>query len=136
MRYALGPLGLALAGSLLLTVPGPAKADPDYDRCIDESRESEFDACGSAWVEREDQRLNAAWRELLPLVENAEDRQALVAEQRAWIAFKDQSCNFLYTDRWGSMGPRILFPRCRAGVVAARTAQLREAREAIDPSAQ
>ena len=137
MKHAKGFAGLAIAGGLLLVVPGHAKADPAYDRCIDEARDdTQFAACGDQWVEREDRSLNAAWRELLPLVENPADHEALVAEQRAWIAFKDQSCNFLYSEYWGALGRQAYFPRCRAAVIAARTAELRESREMIDPPAQ
>ena len=120
---------LLTAGSLFVLV-APAGADPEYDRCIGDSRESEFAACGAAWVEREDGRLNAAWRELLPLLEG-EERAALVAEQRAWIAFNENSCDYLYTDRWGTIGRNNWYPRCRADIIIARTAQLRDLRARI-----
>ena len=117
---------LLAAGSLCILVESAA-ADPDYDQCIDDSREREFAACGVAWVEREDRRLNAAWRELLPLLEG-DERAALVAEQRAWIAFNENSCDYLYTDRWGTIGRNTWYPRCRADIIIARTAQLRDLR--------
>jgi uncharacterized protein YecT (DUF1311 family) len=119
-----------LAAGSLFVLSGAAEADPEYDRCIDDSRESEFASCGAAWVQREDGRLNAAWRELLPLLEGVE-RGALVAEQRAWIAFNENSCDYLYTDRWGTIGRNTWYPRCRAAIIIARTAQLRDLRAQI-----
>ena len=117
---------LAVAASLFL-VPREAAADPEHDRCIDEARNgSEFRACGFAWIDREDARLNAAWRELLPRFEGRDsERAALVAEQRAWIAFKDQSCDFFWSESWGMIGRDTWYAHCRAGVIATRTAQLR-----------
>ena len=101
------------------------QADPEYDACIENSRESEFQACGFAWLEREDRRLNAAWGDLLRHFEGQE-RAALIAEQRAWITFKDQSCNFFWSEYWGTVGRNNWYPQCRAAVIIARTAQLRE----------
>ena len=129
MRGPILPALLASAGSLFL-LGGEARADPEYDSCIAESRESEFAACGAAWVEREDRRLNAAWRALLPLVEGRE-RDALVAEQRAWIAFNDQSCDYFYSEIWGTIGRNNWYPQCRADIIIARTRQLDDIRERI-----
>ena len=125
---------LAVAASLFL-LPREAAADPEHDRCIDEAHtNSEFRDCGFAWIDREDDRLNAAWRELLPRFEGMDqERAALVAEQRAWIAFKDQSCDFFWSEAWGSIGRDTWYAPCRAGVIATRTAQLRElARQLAD----
>ena len=123
-------LGLAAVASLSF-IAAPARADPEYDSCIDDSRESEFAACGAAWVTREDRRLNEAWRALLPLVEGTE-REALVAEQRRWVAFNENSCDYFYSEIWGTIGRNTWYPDCRAAVIIARTAQLRDIKARID----
>ena len=47
----------AMAAMAMLFPAAPAQADPEYERCIDNARESGFGACGAAWEEREDRRL-------------------------------------------------------------------------------
>jgi uncharacterized protein YecT (DUF1311 family) len=129
MRRLFG-LGVMAVLSMFVAA-APAQADPEYDQCIDESRESEFGACGAAWEEREDRRLNEAWRALLPLLDGRE-RAALVAEQRAWIAFNTNSCDYFYSEIWGTIGRNTWYPRCRADILIARTVQLREIKARID----
>ena len=129
MRRLFG-LGAMAALSMFVSA-APAQADPEYERCIDEARESEFGACGAAWEEREDRRLNEAWRALLPLLDGAE-RDALVAEQRAWIAFNQNSCNYFYSEIWGTIGRNTWYPQCRADILVARTAQLRDIKSRMD----
>ena len=125
MAFAL----VGLAGALCLGA-GAASADPEYDSCIENSRESEFARCGVEWVEREDRRLNAVWREIQPMIEGRE-RAALVAEQRNWVRFNQDSCEYWYSEYWGTIGRNTWYPRCRADIIVARTAQLREIRDNI-----
>ena len=120
-----------IAALSMFVAAGPAQADPEYDECIDNSRESEFGACGDAWEEREDRRLNEAWRALLPLLDG-EERAALLAEQRRWVAFNQDSCNYFYSEIWGTIGRNTWYPRCRADILIARTAQLRDIKARID----
>ena len=121
----------ALAAATLFIAAMPARADSEYEACIANSPEVEFAVCGANWVEREDARLNAAWREVLPLLE-ARERERLVAEQRAWIRFKDGACEYFYTDYWGTVGRNTWYPRCVADIVIARTVQLRDIKARID----
>ena len=123
-------LAMLAAAGTLLAVADEAKADPEYDACMEAARESQFQDCGFAWLEREDERLNSVWRDLLPRLEGRE-RAALVAEQRAWIVFKDQSCDFFWSEYWGTVGRNNWYPQCRADVLGARTAQLRDIRDRI-----
>jgi uncharacterized protein YecT (DUF1311 family) len=64
-RRTFAPLVLAvvLTGALA-TVAAPARADAEYDRCIDESDDSNaaWGACGSEYVARADKALNATWK--------------------------------------------------------------------------
>ena len=104
--------------------------DARYRDCFDEARDdSAMRACGDEWIAREETALNAAWRALLPLIDG-DRRAALLEEQRAWVRFKDLSCAYL-TDYYGSMAPNVFFARCRARILAERTAELRRIREFI-----
>ena len=104
----------------------PAHADPAYDRCIQQSdgTNQAWGACGGAWIDREDARLNATWKAVLPLLEGSAAK-ALLAEQRAWITYKDASCAFYATGDYGREGQVLHYPTCRAMVIAARIQDLK-----------
>ena len=83
--------------------------------------------CGDAWLEREDARLNAAWKSVVGKAGES-TKAALLGEQRAWNAFKEKSCLF-YADAEGTFGTAgrfLSFPACRAAVVVARTEALED----------
>lgn len=113
-----------LAASWML-VAGAAWADEEYERCIEESDGSNqvWAECGSEWIEREDAKLNEAWRRLL---DGASEQTVkdLRAEQRAWNAYKELSCQFYASGEYGREGQVLEFPACRAEVIAKRTAEL------------
>lgn len=117
------PLLLALA----LMAAGPVAADDAYDRCMSatDGTNPAFAACGADWIAREDGKLNAAWKRVFPLFEGA-GKAALLAEQRAWNAFKEASCGFYASGAFGREGEVVQSPICRADVIAARTKQLQE----------
>ena len=123
------PLFLAALAATLAAQPDASArqdgiGDPQYRACMDPAvAASQMRACGDEWLERLDAQLNAEWRTLLPLVDG-DRRTALVAEQRDWIRFKDQSCAYL-TEYYGALGPAVQFPSCRAEILSARIAQLR-----------
>lgn len=79
--------------------------------------------CGGAEVERQEQRLNAAWKRVSPMLD-PQSRADLLAEQRAWISFKDKSCLYLANGQKGRQGQVLEFPACRAAVVADRAGYL------------
>ena len=115
-------VGLAImAASMFLAAP--ASADPQYDSCAEGAADARVRACGDAWIQREDRRLNDAWREFISFLDGRE-RELALEEQRAWIRFKDQSCNFFTTGQYGTWGRDSNFPRCRAAVIASRVAEL------------
>ena len=103
-----------------------------YDRCMKQSDGTNlaWGTCGSAMIEREDTRLNAAWQQLYPSLAG-EAGKALLAEQRAWIAYKDKSCMFYTTGDYGREGQVVDYPACRAGVIAARTRELRALQKSL-----
>jgi len=79
--------------------------------------------CGGAEVERQEQRLNAAWKRVSPMLD-PQSRADLLVEQRAWISFKDKSCLYLANGQRGRQGQVLEFPACRAAVIAERADEL------------
>ena len=75
-------------------------------------------------AEKSDAALNAAYKELLGLLD-AEATEKLRVSQRAWVKFRDGECAFeadLY--RGGSMAPMI-YSSCFKSLTDARTLQLK-----------
>jgi uncharacterized protein YecT (DUF1311 family) len=114
--------------AILFAVPTAcASADELYDRCMDASDSSNpgFAFCGGEWVARADTKLNEVWKELYS---NAKEniKKDLLAEQRLWNAYKEQSCDIFRKGNWGREGEVIHFPVCRAIVIEARIKQLED----------
>ena len=107
-----------------------ANADPLYDKCIRQSdgTNSAWAECGGAWVKRADKALNAAWKKIYGVAEG-QTKTDLLAEQRLWNSYKEESCKFYANGDWGREGQVLSFPACRAKVIEARTAQLLEYNE-------
>lgn len=116
---------LALLGGLFLGFVGPAAADEIYDKCINESDggNAAWSDCGSAWLKREDDKLNAVWKRIHEKVP-AQTKADLLEEQRAWNAFKEKCCRFYANGDWGREGQVLHFPNCVASLIAERTATL------------
>jgi uncharacterized protein YecT (DUF1311 family) len=125
MEALRGRIGPVVAAGALLACAGRAQADAVYDACIARSDGTNpaWAACGGQWLEREDARLNVAWKKVITGLEG-QTRADLLAEQRAWIAYKDASCAFYANGDFGGDGEVVPFVACRAEVIAARTRQL------------
>ena len=124
---------LPLMAALLLLAAPPALApvsalaDDAYDKCMDASDGSNpaWAACGDELVRREDARLNATWKRVFAETGD-QTKKDLLAEQRAWNAFKERSCKFYANGEWGREGSVVHFMLCRAAVIAARTKDLED----------
>jgi uncharacterized protein YecT (DUF1311 family) len=115
-------LGASL--SLLLIGASAARADAVYDACMKTANSNfDFSECGKAYLKRADDALNAAWKETYRL---ASDQTAkdLLAEEQAWIAYKEKSCLLYANGERGREGEVIAFPACRGQVIEQRTKDL------------
>jgi uncharacterized protein YecT (DUF1311 family) len=115
-------LGASL--SLLLIGASAARADAVYDACMKTANSNfDFSECGKAYLKRADDALNAAWKETYRL---ASDQTAkdLLAEEQAWIAYKEKSCLLYANGERGREGEVIAFPACRGQVMEQRTKDL------------
>lgn len=115
----------SFAALALCALSGAAVADDAYDRCINGSdgTNQAFADCGAGWVQREEDRLNGTWKRVFPLVEG-DTKAALLAEQRAWIPYKEASCRLYAAGDFGREGVVIRSPTCRAELIADRSRQL------------
>jgi uncharacterized protein YecT (DUF1311 family) len=115
-----------LAASFCLLVIGSsgAHADADYDVWMKAaSTNVDFGECGGAYMKRADDALNVAWKKVYPLA-SGQTAKDLLAEEQAWIAYKDKSCLLYANAENGREGQVISYPACRAGVLEARTRDL------------
>ena len=122
---------LALAPAL----PGPQAA---HDRRCDSAVTQDLNACFGAKWQRADAAMNVAYRAAMAKMK-AQDAQpqpdattgpsyagALLASQRAWLAFRDAEClNESYRYRGGTM-TEMEDLGCRATLTQTRTKQLHD----------
>jgi uncharacterized protein YecT (DUF1311 family) len=136
-----------LTAAVMLGVPtmvsaqqrAPKAAAPQtYDLCMAVATTTvEYSDCGVRELERQEAQLAAAWKAALAEYdasvmpgpefdpESVKSKQALLAEQEAWIRYKDLSCQYL-TEGFGSKGRMVDFPICRSKIIADRVTYLRE----------
>lgn len=121
----MGPMAvmLILVGGMAM----PVVADDAYDTCLDQSDGTNpaWAQCGADWVDREDKVLNDTWKEVFSGLEG-QTKDDLLAEQRLWNSYKENSCEFYANGDWGRERQVLDFFMCRAGVIAARTQQLKD----------
>ena len=95
-----------------------------YAGCLDKAGGATFaiQDCISEELERQDRRLNAAYRSLMGSV--PERRRAQLRDaQRKWIAFRDANCEFYYDPQGGSAA-RLASNECAVTLTAERAHEL------------
>jgi uncharacterized protein YecT (DUF1311 family) len=95
-----------------------------YAACLDKSGGVTFamQACVADEFERQDKRLNAAYKALIGTV--SEKRKTELRDvQRKWIAFLDANCSF-YDDPEGGTADRLAANECRVTHTALRATEL------------
>ncbi|HEY9235064.1 MULTISPECIES: lysozyme inhibitor LprI family protein [Phenylobacterium] len=127
------PMILAAGAALSWAMAAPGLADPAYDACIGASNDNaSWSRCGADLIKREDDRLNATWKKVYGLT-SGRTRTDLLAEQRAWISFKDKACRFYANGDQGREGQVLSYPMCQAQVIGDRTRQLEAIGSQIGP---
>jgi len=117
--------------SLLLA--GPAAAQEDKVDCENAMAQQDMNYCANQDYEAADKELNAVWAEAKQTAKDldaelSEDlkgaEKALLAGQRAWIAYRDGQCELAgFEARGGSMEP-MLVSGCLADLTRRRTREL------------
>jgi Uncharacterized protein conserved in bacteria len=124
-----------LAAAVLLwgLAAGSGLADPTYDSCVNAaSSNADWSRCGGEFVQREDDKLNTVWKRVYALTDG-QSKTDLLAEQRAWVAFKDKACQLYANGDYGREGQVLSYPSCLADVIADRTRQLEAIGRQITP---
>lgn len=115
----------------------PARAD-DAINCKDPPDQSSMTRCAGIDYEKADKELNKLWPEVKARAEendkgaSAEDggyAKALLASQKAWIAFRDAECTWQgFVSHGGTMEP-MLVNGCLATLTRERIQQLKDDQE-------
>ena len=130
--------GIATAGAQAPSSRRTTRTADPYDACLKRATtNAEYSDCGGAELARQEARLAATWRAVLATfrpdsgeiqLDSADivpKRQALVAEQRAWVRYKDLACrHWLYGN--GREGQVLHYPICKVDVIRDRVTELRE----------
>lgn len=120
--------------SLLLLAPAQeTPAETAWRACVDRTTTNyDWGQCGGDYVRAADAALNAEWKKLMAVVDG-ETKADLIAEEKAWIAYRDGACRFYHNGNWGREAEVLHYPGCVAGVIEQRTEQLADYREFVDP---
>jgi uncharacterized protein YecT (DUF1311 family) len=107
----MNPLLLQITLAFAAAMPLVASAQESnlskkYDACMDKSDGVTMDMmdCISAEIERQDVRLNRAYKSLMANL-TPERKKQLQEAQRAWIKFRDLNCNFYHETPMGAASP-------------------------------
>lgn len=123
---------LAVPRATLAEGPTP-EAQAELDACVEKAGMVDLDIkdCYNDFAGREDERLNKAWHELIRIVggSKSETGAALLAEQRAWLGFRDQSCyHWIAATAPGTLD-RLQFATCFANIVTLRADDIENLRD-------
>ena len=105
---------------------GTDPTSPDFAACMDTASgvtPAMLD-CIAAETERQDARLNRAYRALSAGL-SGERKKGLVEAQRAWLRFRDLNCAF-YDDPDGGTEARVSANDCVMTMTANRAAELEQ----------
>jgi uncharacterized protein YecT (DUF1311 family) len=111
-----------------------AELSAAYQHCNDKAVSNpDFEQCGGDEINRQDKRLNLAWKKALACFDHADGtsrdaQRSLLEEQRLWIKWKDAACGFYYPHSQnagpvgfaGREGEVIHFGYCKANILAER----------------
>jgi len=126
--------------AVLLSLAASSAFADDAPDCTSPQTQADMTICAGKDYEKADKQLNAAYqkvrKQLAERDKTADESgkgavDALVAAQRAWVAFRDANCDaFGFQARGGTMEP-MLVAGCIAELTDARTKQLKELAETM-----
>ena len=126
MRLSIVWIALAMAFATGTDSASAQGRDVVYLPCRDTGRTNDdFARCGERTINEEDRSLSIAWRRLFQDLggTGTEAGRALLAEQRAWIVWREQACLSWWVHH-GREGEVLHGPLCIASVINARTNEL------------
>ena len=128
------PLAFALmAAAVFAALPARAAEEPS---CLETANTNpEFAQCTNAMKVAADQRLNQAWDKLFKFVggSKSERGRLLLAEQRAWLAFRTKACTEYFLPTAGREEIVIHGPLCVTTILENRAADLENRYSLLNP---
>jgi len=103
-----------------------------YDVCAEKSEgvTVKLRECLGDEFERQDQELNRIYKSLMPKL-SAKNRQILQKSERAWIAYRDSTCEFEASTESGGSLEFIIDGECRVGQTLYRIEDLKKRLEVV-----
>lgn len=109
---------------VLLATSAPSATEV-WQQCIDSTTTNvEWGGCGVNYLSDLDDELNAAWKKANASLDDKQSRTQLLDEQRAWLKFRDASCQIFANGAFGREGQVLHFASCRGEILKARIADL------------
>lgn len=129
-------VSLLMCGCVLLVEAPVSAQDKPEDDCENATTQMEMTYCAEQDFAEADEQLNAQYKLTRDAMKNWDSEteglnlgsaaDALLASQRAWLAFRDAQCAFHgYQARGGTMEPMLIYG-CQAELSRQRTRQLKE----------
>jgi uncharacterized protein YecT (DUF1311 family) len=116
---------VAVLGLLAMASTPAAQAED----CGDASDQGAMNRCAGKSFQQADSQLNTLYQRITSRlkkdVDAAETLKALVAAQRAWVAFRDAECAFVGSKTAGGSVQPTIISSCRAGVTEKRIADFK-----------
>ena len=131
MRKMILTLLFAVLGSPLAAHDEAAtNENPELGTCIDNAGLVDLAVrdCYVDFAAAEDDRLNRAWRDLMTVVggKTSPEGAALLAEQRAWLAYRDASCKHYVTSSAPGTLDRLQQQICYTEIISQRADAIEE----------
>lgn len=118
-------LWVAVLPALLASMPATAaeRYSAEYTGCMNQAASTvAMMECNGTELKRQDARLNAAYKKLGVAIA-APRKPALVAAQRAWVAFRDANCRYV-ADPDGGSNARVEAAMCLLDMTETRAKEL------------
>lgn len=104
----------------------PAEVEKSLKEGCDSGITPEMIRCGYYYQVGEDIKLNRAYQALLKKLDNKAAKSKLVKAQRAWLLFRDATCEYESDGMSGGSGRHVLYNACLANMHHERTLKLKE----------
>ncbi len=119
-----------LLGSLGVPIAAADRSHPDLESCIEEAGPVDLSVrdCYVELAASEDARLNQAWRDLMTVVGGKSSAQgaALLAEQRAWLIYRDAACWHYVSSTPSGTLDRLQQQMCYSEIISQRADYVEE----------
>lgn len=95
----------------------------EYQKCVVATdTNAGWAQCSDQEIKRQEERLKTVWNETFNLMKKTAPKSAemLLDEQRAWVKYKDNACNFYGSGDFDREGQVINLGRCKAQNIADR----------------